>query len=138
MKLTQARLLTGLLMSASVALFSTAAVAEETTQTPDCYMIDGSGQVIDLSRMCNSSFNLEQLTTTSKELTGVQARDAQEWPWGIGGQYLNSDIESNYEVKREGLFNQAKIEKLNLTLDGVGDNVGDTNRITRRLQLIPF
>ncbi|MGK7875608.1 MAG: hypothetical protein AB4426_20605 [Xenococcaceae cyanobacterium] len=76
-------------------------------------------------------------TGTAQDLEGVQARTLSDWPWAVGGQYPQA-TETNYQVKQEGLFNQPQIERLNLTLDVADENVGDTNRITRRLPLIKF
>ncbi len=117
MKLTTERLLTGVLVTATLALFATPAAAGETPQTT----------------------KLEPAATTSQSLTGVTTRNASEWPWAVGGEDNSStEADSTYQIKANPLFNQAEIEQLNRIWSTTDDNLGDYQRSSRRVPLVDF
>lgn len=118
MKSNQERLLTAILSTASIALFSTTAVAEE-------------------SNTYYSSDFVETSATTSHELQGVESRDDSQWGWGVGGEYADTtESELFYEQGKDAY--QVKVDQLNLTLEQKDGNLGDTQRITRRIPFTQF
>lgn len=118
MKSNQERLLTAILSTATIALFSTVAVAEE------------------LNTYYSSDF-VETSATTSNQLAGVESRSVSEWGWGVGGEYADAtETESVYQQEKNAY--QVKVDQLNLTLEQKDGNLGDTQRITRRIPFTQF
>ena len=119
MKLTTERLLTGVLATATITLFTTPAAAVETPQTT----------------------KLEPAATTSQSLAGVTARNSSEWLKAVGGQYADGEeTEPNYEVRTsdEGLLNSNSIEIKTRSQDWENANSGDFQRGFVRLKVTQF
>lgn len=76
-------------------------------------------------------------TGTSQDLNGVEQRDIAQDLGGMGGTYQEEEISDSVYQPQMSPY-EAKIQSLNLTLEQVDNNVGDTNRVVRRFPFTNF
>jgi hypothetical protein len=76
---------------------------------------------------------------SAQDLAGVEPRTVEDWNWAVGGKYTDYIEPEPYDSSSLGLdAYQAKIEKLNDTLEVNDRQLGDVQRPTRRLPLAEF
>ncbi|MGK7939321.1 MAG: hypothetical protein AB4062_04030 [Crocosphaera sp.] len=92
-----------------------------------------------LSQVVRSSDFNRLATRSSEDLRGVEQRNFQDWEWGVGGEFPQSQTSLPLDSNNLNLdLYEIKIEKLNNTDNDLEYNLGDYQRPTRRLPFAEF
>ncbi len=92
-----------------------------------------------LSQVLRSSDFNSLVTTSSEDLRGVEQRTFQDWDWGIGGLFPQTQTSSPLDSNNLDLnLYETRIETLNNTSHDLEYRLGDYQRTTRRLPFAEF